>query len=191
MGASRDMSATCSTRSTKTGSAHCRSSITTTCGRSAARASRSRLKASWVSGGDVPMIESGSMPIAMRISTSGQYVIPSPYERHRPRRTSAASPTRSRKSATSRDLPIPAGPRSVKSGTCCRRSRPRSRARGAGARARGRRAASRGGGRASRRRSTPRGAGRPRRARTFPSARVTRRARPERRRERELASRRR
>ena len=49
------------------------------------------------------------------ISTRGQYVIPSPYGRQRPRRTSAESPTRSRKSATRRDLPIPAGPSSVKS----------------------------------------------------------------------------
>ncbi len=79
------------------------------------RASSSRRKASCVSGGDVPMTESGSTPIAIRISTSGQYVMPSPYERQRPRRTSAESPTRSRKSATRRDLPIPAGPRSVKS----------------------------------------------------------------------------
>ena len=78
-------------------------------------ASSSRRNASCVSAGDVPMIESGSMPIAIRISTSGQYVIPSPYERQRPRRTSAESPTRSRKSATRRDLPMPAGPRSVKS----------------------------------------------------------------------------
>ena len=38
IGALRERSATCSTRSTKTGSAHWRSSITTTCGRSAARA---------------------------------------------------------------------------------------------------------------------------------------------------------
>ena len=42
-------------------------------------------------------------------------MIPSPYERQRPRRTSAESLTRSRKSATRRDLPIPAGPSSVKS----------------------------------------------------------------------------
>ena len=40
IGASRDMSETCSTRSTNTGSAHWRSSITTTCGRS----SRPRLE---------------------------------------------------------------------------------------------------------------------------------------------------
>ena len=33
--------------------------MTTTCGRSAARASRSRRKASWVSGGDVPMTDVG------------------------------------------------------------------------------------------------------------------------------------
>ena len=51
IGASRERSATCSTRSMKTGSAHCRSSTTTTCGRSAARASSSRLNASCVSGG--------------------------------------------------------------------------------------------------------------------------------------------
>ena len=38
IGALRERSATCSTRSTNTGSAHWRSSITTTCGRSAARA---------------------------------------------------------------------------------------------------------------------------------------------------------
>ena len=62
IGASRDMSETCSTRSTNTGSAHWRSSITTTCGRSAARVSRSRRKASCVSGGDVPMTDSGSTP---------------------------------------------------------------------------------------------------------------------------------
>ena len=42
-------------------------------------------------------------------------MIPSPYERQRPRRTSAESPTRSRKSATRRDFPIPAGPSSVTS----------------------------------------------------------------------------
>ncbi len=39
--------------------------MTTTCGRSAARASSSRRNASWVSGGDVPMTESGSTPIAI------------------------------------------------------------------------------------------------------------------------------
>ena len=37
-----------------------------------ARASSSRRKASWVSGGDVPMTVSGSTPIEIRISTSGQ-----------------------------------------------------------------------------------------------------------------------
>ena len=37
----------------------------------------------------MPITESGSTPIAISISTSGQYVIPSPYERQRPRRTSA------------------------------------------------------------------------------------------------------
>ncbi len=40
--------------------------------RSAARASSSRRNASCVSGGEVPMTESGSTPIAIRISTSGQ-----------------------------------------------------------------------------------------------------------------------
>ena len=136
IGASRERSATCSTRSMKTGSAHCRSSTTTTCGRSAARASRSRRNASCVSGGDVPITESGSTPIAIRISTSGQYVIPSPYERQRPRRTSAESPTRSRKSATRRDFPIPAGPSSVNEpARAARRRRPRSRARDGCARA--------------------------------------------------------
>ncbi len=59
IGASRERSATCSTRSMKTGSAHCRSSITTTCGRSVARASRRRRNASCVSAGDVPITESG------------------------------------------------------------------------------------------------------------------------------------
>ncbi len=59
IGASRERSATCSTRSMKIGSAHCRSSMTTTCGRSAARASSSRRKASCVSGGDVPITASG------------------------------------------------------------------------------------------------------------------------------------
>ena len=72
IGASRERSATCSTRSMNTGSAHCRSSITTTCGRSAARASSSRRNASCVSGGELPMTSSGSTPIATRISTSGQ-----------------------------------------------------------------------------------------------------------------------
>ena len=51
----------------------------------------------------------------MRISTSGQYVIPSPYERQRPRKMSAQSPMRSTKSATRRDFPMPAGPSSVTS----------------------------------------------------------------------------
>ncbi len=81
IGASRERSATCSTRSTNTGSAHCRSSMTTTCGRSAARASSSRRNASCVSRAATCRSPSpGSTPIAISISTSGQYVIPSPYE---------------------------------------------------------------------------------------------------------------
>ena len=116
IGASRERSATCSTRSTKTGSAHCRSSMTTTCGRSAARASSSRRKATLrLLGRRRDDASRARRRAATSISTSGQYVIPSPYERQRPRRTSAESPTRSRKSATRRDLPIPAGPSSVKS----------------------------------------------------------------------------
>ena len=106
--ASRERSAMCSTRSTKSGSAHWRSSTTTTCGRSAARTSRSRRNASCVSGGDVPMTESGSTPSATRISTSGQYVMPSPYERHRPRRRRPSRPRAresQRRGATSRCRP--------------------------------------------------------------------------------------
>ena len=115
IGASRERSATCSTRSTNSGSAHCRSSITATCGRSAARASSSLRNATLVSAGEEATTLSGSISRGTSISTSGQYVMPSPYERHRPRRTSASAPTRSRKSATRRDFPMPAGPRRVKS----------------------------------------------------------------------------
>ena len=45
--------------------------------------------------------------------TTGQYVIPSPYDRHLPPATVASSP--SRNSAVRRDLPTPAVPRMVKS----------------------------------------------------------------------------
>ncbi len=43
-----------------------------------ARASSSRRKASWVSAAELPSTASGSTPLAISISTSGQYVIPSP-----------------------------------------------------------------------------------------------------------------
>ncbi len=55
-----------------------------------------------------------SMPAASRtISPSGQKVMPSPYDRARPRSTRASSPRDAMNSRISRDLPTPASPRSV------------------------------------------------------------------------------
>ncbi len=55
-----------------------------------------------------------STPAASRaISPSGQNVMPSPYERHRPRSWIAVSRERSRNSRSSRDLPTPAGATTV------------------------------------------------------------------------------
>ena len=48
-------------------------------------------------------------------SRTGQYVIPSPYGRHRPRATSASSETSSTNSRTRRDFPTPGAPMIVKS----------------------------------------------------------------------------
>ena len=57
-----------------------------------------------------------SMPAASRTaSRTGQYVIPSPYGRHRPRATSAPSATSSTNSRTRRDFPTPGAPMIVKS----------------------------------------------------------------------------
>ena len=54
------------------------------------------------------------MPAASStISASGKNVMPSPYERQRPRSTRAVAPDPARNSCTSRDFPTPAGPRSV------------------------------------------------------------------------------
>ena len=55
-----------------------------------------------------------SGPMASRtISASGQYVMPSPYERHRPRSTVGSRAKPSSASCTSRDFPTPGGPRIV------------------------------------------------------------------------------
>ena len=48
-------------------------------------------------------------------SATGQNVIPSPYERHRPCSTRERSSAVRRNSSTRRDFPIPGGPRTVKS----------------------------------------------------------------------------
>ena len=113
IGAARDQSTTCSTRSSIGSSAQWRSSITSTSGRSRARSSRSARVASCVSAGEDRIASDGSISSCTSISTSGQYVIPSPYESARPRATVALPSTCSRTSATSLDLPIPAGPISV------------------------------------------------------------------------------
>ncbi len=57
---------------------------------------------------------SSTIPAAdWRISRSGQYVMPSPYGRHRPRRIRARPATAARNSATRRLLPTPGGPTTI------------------------------------------------------------------------------
>ena len=51
---------------------------------------------------------------------SGQYVMPAPYGRHRPRRIMESARRRARHSPTRRDFPIPGSPSNVK--TCTARS---------------------------------------------------------------------
>ena len=134
IGASRDQSTTCSTRSSIGGSAHCRSSRTRTSGRSSAAASKMARVASCVSAGVARIASAGSTPSWMSISTSGQYVMPSPYESARPRAIVADSSTAPRKSAQpglahprrTDEREQPAGP--------CPRPRPRSRCAAARAR---------------------------------------------------------
>ena len=121
IGASRVQSATCSTRSRNVGSAQCRSSSTTTSGRSRATRSRSVRVAQAISSAmPAPsrVIRSCSSSASVsssrrRTSISGQYVMPSPYGRQRPSRIVASPSARSRNSRTRRDLPIPAVPRMV------------------------------------------------------------------------------
>ena len=74
---SRDQSATCSTRSRKAGSAHWTSSSMTTCGARGACLEELAKRELCVRG-RVAITSPGSRPIATRISTSGQYVMPSP-----------------------------------------------------------------------------------------------------------------
>ncbi len=83
-------------------------------GRSSASRSKRARVVSCVSAGDERITSVGSTPSWIRISTSGQYVMPSPYDSARPRATAAMPSTRSRKSCTSLDLPTPAGPIRVK-----------------------------------------------------------------------------
>ena len=83
IGASRLRSATCSTRSRNVGSPQCRSSKTTTSGRSAARASSSLRKAQAISSGEPEAVSSP------RIDASGPVVVAGRHEllddlRHRP-----------------------------------------------------------------------------------------------------------
>src|SRR6185312_12044436 len=99
---------------------------THTSGDSAATAPRSLRNAHAISSLEVTAVRSpttawivsaatGSTGVSgssLTTSTTGQYVIPSPYGRHRPRTTSAPS-SEPRNSATRRDLPTPAAPSTV------------------------------------------------------------------------------
>ena len=117
-------------RSRRTSSAHWMSSKTATSGASAATASSSLRNAHAISSGrrralasedDVERLGRHGIELEPRplgsscfsTSTTGQYVIPSPYERQRPRTTVASALARN--SATSRDLPTPADPTTVTS----------------------------------------------------------------------------
>ena len=129
-------------------------------------------------------VEVARCPAAcLTISTTGQNVIPSPYGRHRPRRTVArrrAVAGTPRRVATCRR---PADPRTVNSGSAVA-DRPRSKARRSCAQlgARARPSASRADARCPRAPASPRPAGTRRPARTCPSARAARPARRPRRR---------
>ena len=132
-GASRTQSVTCSSRSMNVGSAQWRSSTTSTSGRRRARVSstlRMAQNASSGATGSPPGLSSSparamagsaspatcsNRPLAPSASTSGHQVRPSPYGRQRPAATVARSPSASVTSATSRDLPTPAAPRTVSS----------------------------------------------------------------------------
>ena len=125
--APEESSATCSIRSRSISSPHWMSSRTTTSGRLAATCSSVLRKAQAISSAVVaaslsPSSEritaaasssAGSSSSCFSTSTTGQYVIPSPYGRHRPRTTVAS--TEAKTSATSRDLPTPASPTTVTS----------------------------------------------------------------------------
>ena len=114
----RPDSTRCSTRSRKVGSAQWTSSKTRTSGCSAASASQSCRKSQAISGaggdGSAPRARNDRIALLARAaasstSRSGQYVMPSPYERQRPE--SGVTPfEREATSAASRDLPIPGGP---------------------------------------------------------------------------------
>ena len=93
-----ERSATCSTRSRKVGSPHWMSSKTTTSSSSAAARSSALRNAQAISSGDVAeslsprreriaataVSSSGRTPSCFSTSTTGQYVMPSPYGRQRP-----------------------------------------------------------------------------------------------------------
>src|SRR5947208_2937673 len=124
IGASAESSATCSTRSSSVSSAQCRSSITTASG---ARSSSSLRNAQAISSAEVGASSSpssvaiaaaaagsdGRAPSCFSTSTTGQYVIPSPYDKQRPRTIRAS--ISARPWATRRDLPTPASPTTVMS----------------------------------------------------------------------------
>ena len=82
IGASRLRSATCSTRSRKVGSPQCRSSKTTTTGRSAARASSSLRKAQAISSGEPEAVSSpridASGPVDVAVGGRAALRPPSP-----------------------------------------------------------------------------------------------------------------
>src|SRR5215203_636261 len=97
IGASRERSATCSTSSRNVASPHCRSSTRQTTGCSAALASTSLRNAQAICAGVAatsasprssasvartePSSAASGPPACLTISTAGQYVMPSPYER--------------------------------------------------------------------------------------------------------------
>ena len=129
--APEDRSATCSIRSRNVSSPHWMSSKTTTSGRSAAACSSVLRNAQAISSADVAASVSpsseriataaasseGRTSSCFSTSTTGQYVIPSPYGRQRPRTTVASIDASS--SAASRDLPTPASPTTVTSSHRC------------------------------------------------------------------------
>src|SRR6266852_1664789 len=89
------------------------SSNTSTSGRSAASPSKSRRARQNSSS---PAATSAASPPASRMtSSSGQNVMPSPYERQRPESTVAFVPSSLPSSNASRDLPMPGGPSTVTS----------------------------------------------------------------------------
>ncbi len=123
-GAPAETSAVDSTSSRNVSSPHCRSSKQTTIGACSSRSFRNaQAISSALVGRSLSRSSDRNAPAAsssegrarscFTTSTTGQYVMPSPYGRQRPRTTRASM--RSSASATRRDLPTPASPITVTS----------------------------------------------------------------------------